>query len=163
MSAARRVEPGLTSSAGFWKTIAPVTRLGRRNWHTMSSAWQSTGKRSRNRTVRSIPSPGHWITCTVPLKTLTPCPSRNPGVCLSSGTWNTGTAALAVRICRESRFTDSLPRHFPARGTGAALAAVSLHPHGSACGSRDASLVASGARPVPRRGTRTAVDPDVQP
>lgn len=96
----------------------------------------------------------------MPLKTLTPCPSRNPGVCLSSGTWNTGTAALAVRICRESRFTDPLPRHFPARGTGAALAAVSLRPHGSDNGSRDESLVASGARPAPRRGTRTAADPE---
>ena len=100
------------------------------------------------------------IICTVPLKTLTPCPSRNPGVCLSSGTWNTGTAALVVRICRESRFTDPLPRHFPARGTGAALAAVSLRPHGSDNGSRDESLVASGARPAPRRGTRTAADPE---
>lgn len=96
----------------------------------------------------------------MPLKTLTPCPSRNPGACLSSGTWNTGTAALAVRICRESRFTDPLSRHFPARGTGAALAAVSLRPHGSDNGSRDESLVASGARPAPRRGTRTAADPE---
>ena len=50
------------------------------------------------------------------------------------------------------------PRHFPARGTGAALAAVSLRPHGSDNGSRDESLVASGARPAPRRDTRTAID-----
>jgi len=57
-----------------------------------------------------------------------------------------------VRICRESRFTDPLSRHFPARGTGAALAAVSLRPHGSDNGSRDESLVASGARPAPPEG-----------
>ena len=56
------------------------------------------------------------ITCTALWTTLTTCLSRNPGGCLSSGSWNTGTAALAVRICRESRFTDSLPPTLPRQG-----------------------------------------------
>jgi len=60
---------------------------------------------------------------------------------------------------RKPLYRLKYPRHFPARGTGAALAAVSLRPHGSDNGSRDESLVASGARPAPRRDTRTAIDP----
>lgn len=52
------------------------------------------------------------------------------------------------------------PPTLPRQGTGAALAAVPLRPHGSDNGSRDESLVASGAKPVPRRGTWTAVDPE---
>jgi len=59
---------------------------------------------------------------------------------------------------RKPLYRLKYPRHFPARGTEAALAAVSLRLSRSDNGSRDWSLVASGAIPAPRRDTRTAID-----
>lgn len=89
---------------------------GRNAWHITKTGSRPARRRSMNRTGRSTPLPGLWITCTALWTTLTTCLSRNPGGCLSSGSWNTGTAALAVRICRESRFTDSLPPTLPRQG-----------------------------------------------
>lgn len=105
----RRARPGRTSSAGSWRTIAPGKKPGRNAWHITKTGSRPARRKLTNRTGRSTPLPGRWITCTALWTTLTTCLSRNPGGCLSSGSWNTGTAALAVRICRESRLTDLSP------------------------------------------------------